>query len=235
MAEARARLQCDDKVRAEYVTEATRLLQKSIIFVESDDVVLEDDLDRTIRPTPTEVRLEAKDDKGKEEEKDEIIQEEEGNGEGEEKGMEVEKREGERSGADVAAAADESKGGSAPSRKRKRTTERKAKKSERKTKRREITITFEKYQQISNLMVMLLRRREEAEGEAFRGVTQRDCVEMYLSEVKAESAEDVEVLRYSYGKCFCPFSFCIVRNASCPECPSAAGGSRSHFGGDRRE
>ena len=42
MSEALARLHLDEEVRVEYVKEAHRLLQKSIIFVESEDIELED-------------------------------------------------------------------------------------------------------------------------------------------------------------------------------------------------
>eukprot|EP00002_Diphylleia_rotans_P023511 TRINITY_DN4627_c0_g1_i4.p1 TRINITY_DN4627_c0_g1~~TRINITY_DN4627_c0_g1_i4.p1 ORF type:complete len:471 (+),score=108.16 TRINITY_DN4627_c0_g1_i4:1218-2630(+) len=43
LSEALARLHCDDEVRPSYVKEAARLLQKSIIRVESEDVSLSDD------------------------------------------------------------------------------------------------------------------------------------------------------------------------------------------------
>lgn len=193
LAEARARLHCDDKVRPEYVYEATRLLQKSIIFVETDDVILEDTLDRSIFQVNTDVRTEPvtvteQDDKGKEEMvEDQIVEEDEK--------MEEEVNEEERAiaeGEASAAAAVTTENEQKKSRKRKRKSEKKSKKSEKKAKK-EITITFEKYQQISNLLVMLLRKKEEAEGDTFRGVTQRECMDLYLSEIKAESEEDIEV------------------------------------------
>jgi hypothetical protein len=42
LSEALARLHLDEEIRVEYVKEAHRLLQKSIIFVESEDIELED-------------------------------------------------------------------------------------------------------------------------------------------------------------------------------------------------
>jgi len=45
LSEALARLHCDDLVKPQYVREAFRLLKKSIIHVETEDIALEDDLD----------------------------------------------------------------------------------------------------------------------------------------------------------------------------------------------
>lgn len=45
LSEALARLHCDDEVKPKYVREAFRLLQKSIIHVESEDITLEEDQD----------------------------------------------------------------------------------------------------------------------------------------------------------------------------------------------
>ena len=45
LSEALARLHCDDEVRPSYVREAFRLLRKSIIHVESEDVTFDDDKD----------------------------------------------------------------------------------------------------------------------------------------------------------------------------------------------
>ncbi len=47
LSEALARLHLDEEVRVEYVKEAHRLLQKSIIFVESEDIELEDNEEGT--------------------------------------------------------------------------------------------------------------------------------------------------------------------------------------------
>jgi DNA replication licensing factor MCM6 len=43
LSEALARLHCDDEVKPKYVREAFRLLKKSIIHVESEDIILEDE------------------------------------------------------------------------------------------------------------------------------------------------------------------------------------------------
>ncbi len=187
-------------MRPEYVHEATRLLQKSIIFVETDDVVLEDTLDKSILQSqtgtsiaPPPVTLHEDQGKGKEEAvEDEIIEEDEVGERMEEEPAVEEKDAGDVEGSVDSAVPPSSVSAPTKSRKRKRKSEKKAKKSEKKAKK-EITITFEKYQQISNLLVMLLRKREETEGETFRGLTQRECVDLYLTETKAETVEDIEV------------------------------------------
>ncbi|EDQ89507.1 uncharacterized protein MONBRDRAFT_25214 [Monosiga brevicollis MX1] len=43
LAEGRARLQCDEEIKAAHVYEAVRLLRKSIIHVETEDLLLDDD------------------------------------------------------------------------------------------------------------------------------------------------------------------------------------------------
>ncbi|CAM9654717.1 unnamed protein product, partial [Hapterophycus canaliculatus] len=45
LSEALARLHLDDQVRPRYVKEAFRLLRKSIIHVEAEDIILEDSED----------------------------------------------------------------------------------------------------------------------------------------------------------------------------------------------
>jgi DNA replication licensing factor MCM6 len=45
LSEALARLHCDDIVKPQYVREAFRLLKKSIIHVETEDIALEDDFE----------------------------------------------------------------------------------------------------------------------------------------------------------------------------------------------
>jgi DNA replication licensing factor MCM6 len=190
--EALARVHCDTVIRPQYIREAARLLRKSIIHVETDDVALDgvgDDDDE---------------EEEEEEEEDAAVVEESSRVEA------------------VAEESVESASGSGSSSRRQRTSRRKldaddvrmddddeqkdpdfdrettkAKKGKRssktktkkkKKKKKSVRVSFEQYQRDSNMLVMHLRRQERLTGQ---GIKQAELVNWYLKEHTYESEEDL--------------------------------------------
>ena len=166
MAEARARIHCNNQVRPEYIVEAAKLLQKSIIFVEMDDVSLDLDvfsLPRTIS-VPSSVAL----CDGQSVKKENEVQEQE-------------EDEDQFVPQDSECLSDTPK-----------TENGREESPVRKKKKREVHITYEKFESISNLVVMALRNHERNDT-SFSGLTVNQCVESYLEQAGIENESDLEV------------------------------------------
>ena len=179
-------MHCDRFVRPEYIVEAAKLLQKSIIFVEMDDVVLDLDIAPIVKGLDTEVVME---DKDEEEWEGEEVKEEE------EEVKEEELEEDVEMGDVLEEEGEEEKEDQDPQQEQQQKKTKKGKKEKKKKKRKvkkEVHISFEQYQTISNLLVLILRKREETDP-AFDGVSQQDCMNEYLKQVQIDTEEELEV------------------------------------------
>ena len=136
LSEALARLHCDDIIRTSYVSEAFRLLRKSIIHVETEDVTFDDDLE--------EQHLDQN-------EADDETNADRTGGTEHHAGEYNPEGDGEESQANPPVEANESE----PPRKK-----------VRKSKKKKTQITFEQYEAISNAISTYLRSQENEEEES---------------------------------------------------------------------
>ena len=175
LSEALARLHCDDLVRPSYVREAFRLLRKSIIHVETEDVTFdegdEDDFDDN--PPDEEQYAGQHADEGEQHEDDSPP------------------AAGEDNMEETKDADDEASQQQPPKPKAK-----KGKKKKKKTQ-----ITFEEYESISNAIATYLRSRESEaeavegeEGEEATYLTWGQVVEWYLEQCEATIGDSLEEL-----------------------------------------
>lgn len=178
LSEALARLHCDDLVRPSYVREAYRLLRKSIIHVETEDVTFDDMGDEFDEPPPDdddnmgENEGDADDSGGRQDNEEEDAPEAGGPA-------------GEDNNVAEAKEADEDEPAPKP---------KKTKKKKKKTQ-----ITFEQYESISNAVATYLRSRESEaveseEGEATPYLTWGQVVEWYLEQCEATIGDSLEEL-----------------------------------------
>jgi len=178
LSEALARLHCDDLVRPSYVREAFRLLRKSIIHVETEDVTFDEGDDEFDEPP----------DGYEENEEEEAAAAEGGGDQGEEDGAQQppdanmeEAKEGD----------DESSQQQPP----------KPKSKTKKAKKKKTQITFEEYESISNAIATYLRSRE-SEAEIVEGEEQEEAtyltwnqvVEWYLEQCESTIGDSLEEL-----------------------------------------
>lgn len=184
LSEALARLHCDDEVRPSYVREAFRLLRKSIIHVETEDVTFDegDEFDDEEGP-PEDGDLE------------------ENEGEVDEGGGQQDNEDDASQPAEAAGDAmeEEKEPGDATSQQQPKPA--KAKKA----KKKKTQITFEQYESISNAIATYLRSRE-TEAEHVEGeedeestyLTWGQVVEWYLEQCEStigDSLEELERIR----------------------------------------
>jgi len=181
LSEALARLHCDDLVRPMYVDEAFRLLRKSIIHVESEDVTFdeENEDDENMNGNDQAANENAAEDDSSETSEHhpgEFNRREEAN-----EGLEEER---------VPEAAD-SEAQEPPAKK--------AKKSKKKKKRKKTQITFELYESITNVICTYLRSKEvdgdEVESDnSTKYLTWGEAVEWYLGQCERQIGDSMEEL-----------------------------------------
>lgn len=182
LSEALARLHCDDEVQPAYVREAFRLLRKSIIHVETEDVTFEneDDEDDGVAMEDSNA-----DDSGE----PDAAQEEEGATEhhpGEYNGENQEERDAAKQVQPIAPAVQ----GSSEVQVERPTKKRK--KSKKKTQ-----ITFEQFEAISNAIATYLRSLEDEtkeEGSEPKYITWGEAVEWYLEQCEEQIGDSMEEL-----------------------------------------
>ena len=174
LSEALARLHCDDLVRPSYVREAFRLLRKSIIHVETEDVTFDegDELDDDDDDHPPETSEENEEEMGGQPEEEDGVPPP-----GDDNIEEVKE-------------ADE------------RSRQQPPKPKTKKAKKKKTQITFEEYETISNAIATYLRSREseaeaiegEQEGEEATYLTWAQVVEWYLEQCESTIGDSVEEL-----------------------------------------
>jgi DNA replication licensing factor MCM6 len=185
LSEALARLHCDQVVRPQYVNEAARLLRKSIIHVETEDIVLGSNVPPSSLRTPTPTTTE-----GQEEDDEEMGQKENNRSRNNNTSSTPSS---EKPPAKRGKKADQKKGG------------------EGEVGPRKITIDYQRYERTARLLVMRLRQLEDDEdnnadpskpaGTAGGVVRQGDLVQWYLSQCEgisneAELMEEAKVVRH---------------------------------------
>jgi DNA replication licensing factor MCM6 len=186
LSEALARLHCDDIVRPDYVREAFRLLRKSIIHVETEDVTF-DDME------------------GGDQGSGAVKGDDDGNDDADEESTEQEAHRGEYNAQeDEQPQGDSDKDKSAKSGESKESGDRdtvqeppskKAKKSKKKKKKTQIT--FEQYEAISGAISTYLRSKEEEvnnTGES-KYLTWGQVAEWYLEQIESQLGDDMDEFR----------------------------------------
>ena len=191
LSEALARLHCDDIIQPQYVREAFRLLRKSIIHVETEDVTFDDEEDDNLGAG---VGGGAGGDDDDDDDDDDADNQGLGGGQQAHPG---------ELGADDQDMADAAGQGEAAARAKETETsseppKKKAKKSKKK-KKKKTQITFEEYESISNAIAVYLRSKEDDGGDEGEGtyLTWAETVEWYPEQCKGEignSAEERERL-----------------------------------------
>jgi DNA replication licensing factor MCM6 len=167
LSEALARLHLDDEVKPVYVREACRLLRKSIIHVETEDVTFDDEFlqediiesaieEEGVHELPNEHN---EDPQVIEEKQDEM-----------EVGYNV----------DDSEPLEEAK------------NDRKTKGKQKKVKKSKIT--FEEYERIANSLAVYLRAKEEENPEKPVYLTWNEAVDWYLSQIQGEIGDSIEEL-----------------------------------------
>jgi DNA replication licensing factor MCM6 len=169
LSEALARLHCDDEVKPAYVSEAFRLLKQSIIHVDTEDVTFEEDEVAAVDEDRTgeydaEATANGEDQEAEPMDVDEVPSAAAEN-------QDQDKENAPALNTDMAA-----EGPSTPAPKKKKAP---------KTK-----ISFEMYQQISNAIATMVRRKEDSNET----VTWNQCVTWYLEENEDEINGDMEEL-----------------------------------------
>jgi len=194
LSEALARLHCDDHIQPSYVREAFRLLRKSIIHVETEDVTFEDDDDgghdsgAGVGDGGTAVNTES----GDVGPRAEPVQQHPGEYNGGENDVEAVKTE--KSAAAKASASTEETT-LAEQQEIKPPPRKRAKKS----KKKKTQITFEQYESISNAIATYLRSMEDAGGGDEEGaepqyLTWGQAEEWYLEQCEEQIGDSVEEL-----------------------------------------
>ena len=177
LSEALARLHCDDIVRPAYVRESFRLLRKSIIHVETEDVTFEDEFDdHDFDRGEDDVEAEDTNDNTEETETEERLQYHAGEYNPEEK-EEVE-------GGPLVNESKEEEGVQEP-----------PKKKQKKGKKKKTQITFEQYEAISNAISTYLRSNENETEEESTYLTWGEIVEWYLLQCETQIGDSMEELR----------------------------------------
>ncbi len=168
LSEALARLHLDDEVKPVYVREACRLLRKSIIHVETEDVTFDDEFlqEEMVGSTMEE-----------EEEPQNEYHEGEYNPQVDEE-KQVEAEEGYSND-------DNEPLEEAPTDRRKKGKAKKVKKTK---------ITFEEYERIASALAIHLRSKEEENPEKPVYLTWNEAVEWYLNQCQAEIGDSLEEL-----------------------------------------
>jgi len=167
LSEALARLHLDDEVKPVYVREACRLLRKSIIHVETEDVTFDDEF---LQEDMIESAME---EEGVHELPNEHIEDPQ---------MIEEKQDEMEVGYNV----DDSE----PLEEAK--DDRKTKGKQKKVKKSKIT--FEEYERIANSLAVYLRAKEEENPEKPVYLTWNEAVEWYLSQIQGEIGDSIEEL-----------------------------------------
>ena len=173
LSEALARLHCDDLVRPSYVREAFRLLRKSIIHVETEDVTFDEGDEDEFDDLPPDEQYERAEEEGAQHEGDDSPP-----------------AAGEDNMEETKDADDEAS---------QQPQKPKAKKGKKKKKKTQIT--FEEYESISNAIATYLRSRESEaeavegeEGEEATYLTWGQVVEWYLEQCEAAIGDSLEEL-----------------------------------------
>lgn len=176
LSEALARLHCDDVVRPDYVREAFRLLRKSIIHVETEDVTFDDDIDGAA-----------------------------GGSDGDESATEQESHRGEYDPEDAEQEQtrienDTPKDADVRNRNDADTEvqEPPAKKAKKiKKKKKKTQITFEQYEAISGAISTFLRSKEEGTDvtEQSKYLTWGEVADWYLNQIETQLGDDMNEFR----------------------------------------
>lgn len=190
LSEALARLHCEDTVLPKHVREAFRLLQKSIIHVETEDVILDEDTSEHVDGGWIDDGGGDDDDGGGGDD----------DGGGDDGGrnpctLQHESEQGQQSN-------EEDKSGDLEKLNRdedSETMEPRRKKSKRSKQRKKTQITFEQYQAISSAISTYLREKEEdaeidADGER-KYLTWAEVSEWYLKEIQTELGDSIDESR----------------------------------------
>jgi len=187
LSEALARLHLDDQVRPAYVREACRLLRKSIIHVETEDVTFDDDDDG----------MNFGDGDGEEDEQDpEQLRGNDGEGDGDVGGSNKRQREqhtGEYNPAEHLPEQVQPEGEDTS------TVVASIEKKKSKRKKLKTQITFEQYESIANAMAVYLRSmEEESKGDDDSSsptyLTWGQAVNWYLEQCEGEIGDSMEEL-----------------------------------------
>eukprot|EP00551_Chaetoceros_affinis_P014333 CAMPEP_0203710912 /NCGR_PEP_ID=MMETSP0091-20130426/66947_1 /ASSEMBLY_ACC=CAM_ASM_001089 /TAXON_ID=426623 /ORGANISM="Chaetoceros affinis, Strain CCMP159" /LENGTH=397 /DNA_ID=CAMNT_0050588551 /DNA_START=1 /DNA_END=1194 /DNA_ORIENTATION=- len=173
LSEALARLHCDDIIKASYVREAFRLLRKSIIHVETEDVTFEDDLE----------------DRDIDQREHNNIPSEGGNSQEIETQNEPEYHTGEYNPEE------DEENVEPPSQTPFEEEDEPPKKKVRKAKKKKTQITFEQYEAISNAISTYLRSKENETEEDSSFLTWGQTVDWYLNQCEAQIGDSMEELR----------------------------------------
>ena len=186
LSEALARLHCDDIIQPQYVREAFRLLRKSIIHVETEDVTFDDEEDDDLG-----AGVGGRGTGGDDDDDDDGDDQGGGGGGGQqahpgELGADDQEMADASGQGEAAARAKETEASSEPPKK-------KAKKSKKK-KKKKTQITFEEYESISNAIAVYLRSKEDDGGDEGEGtyLTWAETVEWYLEQCKGEIGNSTE-------------------------------------------
>jgi len=181
LSEALARLHCDDMVRPSYVREAFRLLRKSIIHVETEDVTFDEGEEFDDGPPDDEMEVEEGD------------ADEQGGRQGEEESAPPP---AEVVGVDDMGEAKEAEGNDAT-----RQPPPKPAKVKKAKKKKKTQISFEEYESISNAIATYLRSRESEtervegeEDEESTYLTWGQVVEWYLEQCESQIGDSLEEL-----------------------------------------
>merc|ERR1712168_1287923 len=153
--EALARLHCHDVVQTKHVKEAYRLLNKSIIRVETPDIQFDNDEETGFNEINEDVEM------------------------------------ADTENQDPNASADDGEAGDGADTPAKTPAKKEsASKDAPKTPAQKVKITYEKYRNIANMLVLFMRQEEDKamtdEGAADSGLRRSDVVNWYLNEIESE-------------------------------------------------
>jgi DNA replication licensing factor MCM6 len=184
LSEALARLHCDDIVRPTYVREAFRLLRKSIIHVETEDVTFDDEVEET-----------GKDGQDSGDEDDDDDGNENGSGgkvahTGEYNPEVKERTETETYSETLVDSVDDSANVRVDQQEASEPPTKRRKKSQ--SKKKKTQITFEQFNAISSAISTYLRDKEdEKEGET-KYLTWAEVADWYLEQIEKELGDSME-------------------------------------------
>lgn len=170
LSEALARLHLDDEVKPVYVREACRLLRKSIIHVETEDVTFDDEF------LPEDMNESAMDEEGEDE-------------------RPSEHNEGEYNPQGIEEKLDETEvGNNIDDSELLEEADKGRKKKEKQKKVKKSKITFEEYERIANSLAVYLRAKEEENPEKPVYLTWNEAVDWYLSQIQGDIGDSTEEL-----------------------------------------
>jgi len=177
LSEALARLHMDDFVKPAYVREAFRLLRKSIIHVETEDVTFDDEIDENLGQNMEE----SNNDQDEEDERGNDAERHRGEYNPDEEAMETEtNQQGGKNAVDNLENDGENESTQPP--------KKKARKGKKKTQ-----ITFEEYESISNAISTYLRSQENDIEQIY--LTWRQTADWYLNQNEAQIGDSMDELR----------------------------------------